>query len=405
MFSRFKLLGCFCSSAFLGLVLSSCALPPAPVVTQGGSVPAVFSDGFDQDSLRMAIQYSIGYLQKLPQDRVVGEQPRRFTAKEILDSLTVFEKLLDQWPCKECFAREVNARFELVPSSADPQLSQVLFTGYYQPVIDGSLVPTEKFRYPIYAKPADLINAEKVTLVPQLSVERIVGRAEGEQFLPYYTRRQIDDEGALRGRGLEIAWVADPIDLFFLHIQGSGIIRLSDGTPLSVGYAAQNGRPYRSIGRLLIDDGKVAKEEMSMHWLRRYLDDHPQAQSEIFAYNESYVFFRVNPAGALGSLEVPVTAGRSIATDSRLFPRGALALIQTEIPLLDSAGHLAGWQPVDRLVLNQDTGGAIRGLQRADIYFGTGSEAEGSAGYMNRQGKMFFLILREEKQSKGKHDN
>jgi membrane-bound lytic murein transglycosylase A len=398
MLSRFKVLH-FCSLGFLGFVLSSCALPPVPVVTTGGSVPAVFSDDLDQNSLRMAVRYSIGYLQKLPQDRIVSERPRRFTAKEILDSLTVFEKLLDLWGCKECFAREIAARFELVPSSADPELSQVLFTGYYQPVIDGSLVRTEKFRYPIYAKPADLITAEKVTLVPQLSVERIVGRAEGEQFLPYYTRRQIDDEGSLRGRGLEIAWVADPIDLFFLHIQGSGIIRLPDGTPLSIGYAAQNGRPYRSIGRLLIDDGKVAKEEMSMQSLRRYLNDHPQTQSEIFAYNESYVFFRMNPAGALGSLEVPVTAGRSVATDSRLFPRGALALIQTDIPLLDSAGDLAGWQPITRFVLNQDTGGAIRGLQRADIYFGTGSEAEGLAGYMNRHGRMFFLILRGEKQN------
>lgn len=348
----------------------------------------------DADSLREAVRYSLDYLQKLPPDRVVGEQPRRYTAREIIASLQVFEKLLDHWRCAECFSRELHDRFDFAPSSSDPATSQVLFTGYYQPVMDGSLVPTEKFRYPLYGPPGDLISAEQVTLKSPVSVEKIVGRVEGEQFVPYYTRREIDEAGLLRGRGLEIAWVADPVELFFLHIQGSGILRLPDGRQLSVGYAAQNGRPYRSIGRLLIDDGKVAKEEMSMQRLRRYLHEHPQEQSEILAYNESYVFFRVNETGPLGSLEVPVTAGRSIATDSRLFPKGALALIETDIPAIDGAGELTGWRPVTRLVINQDTGGAIRGLQRADIYFGTGNPAEGLAGYMNRQGRMFFLTLK-----------
>jgi membrane-bound lytic murein transglycosylase A len=394
MVSRCKLL-VFCFLLLVSPTIFGCAPTLRREVTTWPSAPSTFGDDLDPDSLDAAIQYSIVYLQKLPPERVVGEQPRRFTAGEILDSLQAFEQLLANYRCTDCFAREINARFELVPSNADAALSQVLFTGYYQVVIDGSLVPTEQFRFPIYAKPADLITAEKVMLAPQAATERVVGRVEGEQFLPYYTRRQIDQEGLLRGRGLEIAWVADPIDLFFLHIQGSGIIRLPNGQRLSVGYAAQNGWPYQSIGRLLIDAGKASKDQMSMQWLRRYLSDHPEAQSEIFAHNESYVFFRVNPSGPLGSLEVPVTAGRSIATDSRLFPKGALALIQTEVPIIDGAGQLTGWRPVTRFALNQDTGGAIRGPQRADIFFGTGSEAEGLAGHMNRPGKMFFLILRQ----------
>jgi membrane-bound lytic murein transglycosylase A len=369
------------------------------------SEPAPFGDDLDADSLRTAVRYSLEYLEKLPPDRVVGVQPRRFTAQDIIASLKAFEKLLDDWRCAACFFRQFHAHFELIPSGADSEISQVLFTGYYQPVIDGSLVPTEKFRYPLYGRPADLITAEQVTLDGPTKVENVIGRAEGERFLPYYTRREIDEAGLLRGHGLEIAWVADPVELFFLHIQGSGIIRLADGRQLSVGYAAQNGWPYRSIGRLLIDGGKIAQEEMSMQRLRRYLNDHPREQSDILTYNESYVFFRVNQAGALGSLEVPVTAGRSIATDSRLFPKGALALIQTEIPVIDSAGRLAGWQPMTRFALNQDTGGAIRGLQRADIYFGTGSQAEGLAGYMNRQGKMFFLILKQEQANSTRRTN
>jgi membrane-bound lytic murein transglycosylase A len=242
----------------------------------------------------------------------------------------------------------------------------------------------------LYGKPADLATA------PGEDGENNAGRIEQGKLLPYYSRQQIDELGALKGRGLEIAWVKDPVEVFFLHIQGSAIIRLPDGAELSVGYTAQNGRPYRSIGRLLIDDGKISKEEMSMQRLRRYLADNPRQQSEIFAYNESYVFFRVNPVGPLGSLEVPVTAGRSIATDARLFPKGALALMQTEIPIIDTVGQLVGWRPVTRLVLNQDTGGAIRGFRRADYYFGTGAAAGGLAGYMNRPGKLYFLALKKD---------
>ena len=384
MFSRCKLTA-ICLLSFFSLALSGCAaLRPQPAI----------SDDLDVDSLRAAIHYSIDYLQKLPPERLVGAQPRPFTAREILDSLDAFQQLLGDWQCAECFAREVNARFELVPSSSDAALSDVLFTGYYQVIMDGSLVPTERFRFPVYAKPPDLISAEKVTLSPQVAGEKIFGRVEGEEFLPYYTRRQIDEEGMLRGRGLEIAWVADPIELFFLHIQGSGIIRLPDGSQLSVGYAAQNGWPYRSIGRLLIDTGKLTKEEMSMQRLQRYLRENPQEQSEILDYNQSYIFFRMNSLGAMGSLEVPVTAGRSVATDFHLFPKGALALVNTEIPIVDGTGELTGWQPVTRFMLNQDTGGAIRGAQRADIYFGAGETAARMAGYMNRPGKMFFLVLR-----------
>jgi membrane-bound lytic murein transglycosylase A len=256
-------------------------------------------------------------------------------------------------------------------------------------------MPTEEYRYPLYAKPADLIAATLVSVVPELKSETVYGRAVGEQFLPYYTRREIDQGGALRSRGLELAWVKDPVDLFFLHVQGSGIIHFPDGTQLSVGYTAQNGLPYRSIGRFLIDNGKLSREEMSMQRLRRYLTEHPDERDEILAYNESYVFFQVLRDGPLGSLGVPVTAGRTVATDWRLFPKGALALIQTQIPIIDEAGRLKSWRPVTRFVLNQDTGGAIRGPQRGDLYFGTGDQAGGLAGYMNSSGRMFFLRAKD----------
>ena len=352
---------------YFAVALAACSTGRAPV----SAMPAL-TDDLDRESLHTALRRSVSYLEKLPPDRIVGEQPRRFTAGEVLDSLLAFEKSLDSWDCRECWMREFNTRFDLIPSSGDAELETVLFTGYYQPVIEGSLAPTPEYAYPIYGMPADLI----------------------VNPMPYYSRQEIDELGSLRGRGYEIAWVKNPIDLFFLHIQGSGILQLEDGRRLLVGYAGANGRPYRSIGRLLIDRGKIPQEEMSMQRLRRYLLDYPEEQNEIFSYNESYVFFRFTEEGPLGNIEVPLTPGRSVATDARLFPKGALAFIVTERPILDAAGQLVGWQPFSRFVLNQDTGGAIRGLQRADLYFGTGLEAEAGAGYMNRPGKLFFLSLK-----------
>jgi membrane-bound lytic murein transglycosylase A len=360
---------------------------------QLAAVPLPITDDLDRESLRLAVSRSASYLRKLPHDSIVGERPRQFTASQVLASLAALNELLERWNCWKCFVDEFNARFELVPSSNDEQYREVLFTGYYQPVIDASLVETDEYRYPIYSKPTDLVTIERIAVNPG-KTERITGRVDGEQLAPYYSRREIDEGGLLRGRGFEIAWVKDPVELFFLHIQGSGILRLPDGMQLHIGYAGQNGRPYRSIGRLLIDQGKIPESEMSMQRLRRHLVAYPEQRNEIMSHNESYVFFRINEEGAIGSLEVPVTAGRSIATDSRFFPKGAPALIYSESPVLDDAARLIGWRPFIRFVLNQDTGGAIRGFQRADLYMGTGDEAGAHAGYMKSPGKIYFLILK-----------
>ncbi len=378
------------AGVFLAPLIVAASLHGQPLPSQ----TPLIADDRDRDSLRGAIRHSVSYLERLPPDRVVGEQPRRFTAREILDTLLAFEKLLDRWDCRECWAKEINERFELIPSTSDAAAPDVLFTGYYQPLIDGSLIPTADYRYPIYGKPADMITAEQVTLAPPATMEKVVGRLEGENFVPYYSRREIDDFGSLRGRGYEIAWLQDPIDLFFLHIQGSGILKLPDGHRVGVGYAARNGRAYRSIGRLLIDAGKIPEEELSMQRLRRYLREHPEELSDILAHNESYVFFRF-VEGPLGSLEVAVTPGRSIATDPRLFPKGALAFVETQEPVIDAAGLLVGWKPFSRIVLNQDAGGAIRGFQRVDLFFGTGDQAAAAAGYMNSRGRLYFLALKD----------
>jgi membrane-bound lytic murein transglycosylase A len=358
-------------------------------------IPPIVMDDLDRDSLRRAVRQSLAYLAKLPPDRIVGTEPRPFTAKQLQETLTAFDQTLESWSCWDCWRGQFARQFELVPSSESAEPRDVLFTGYYDPVIDASLAPGADYLYPVYGRPADLAVAEEVTLGSTPRTEKVFGRMDGENFIPYYSRREIDELGMLRGRGYEIAWVKDPIQLFFLHIQGSGVLRLQDGRLLKIGYAGANGRPYRSIGRLLIDAGKIPKEEMSMQRLRTYLTAHPDERTGILNYNESYVFFRFLDDGPLGSLEVPVTAGRSIATDARLFPKGALAFIITQRPVVDAAGELIGWTPFGRFVLNQDSGGAIRGMQRVDLYFGTGDEAAASAGYMNSPGKLYFVSLKK----------
>ncbi len=354
----------------------------------------VISDDLDRESLRAAIAQSMRYLAKLPPGRIVGREPRQFTAAEVMGTLRAFEELLDMWPCRLCWINALKERFEFIPSSTDAATRTVLFTGYYQPVMDGSLTSNAEYKHPIYRKPDDLIVGDGETAALSSGMRGGVGRLAGERFVPYFTRAEIDRQGALRGRGYEIAWVKDPVDIFFMHIQGSGVLQLPDGKRLQIGYAAQNGRPYRSIGRLLIDEGKIPREEMSMQRLRRYLAEHPAERDEIMAHNESYVFFRILSEGPLGSLEVPVTMGRSIATDLKLFPKGGLAFIYSERPVLDAKGYLLGWTPFLRFVLNQDTGGAIRGRQRVDLYFGTGERPGAEAGFMNSPGKLYFLALK-----------
>jgi membrane-bound lytic murein transglycosylase A len=371
----------------LGFVIGQGRLaagPPLPII----------ADDLDRESLRMAIAQSVAYLAKLPPEFIVGNAPRRFTAAEVIATMRAFDRTLSLWHCRECWINEVANHFDFLPSSNDPELQPVLVTGYYQPTIEASLVPLPDYPYPLYGAPSDLIVVEEAAPIAGTAGARRIGRLQGDKMVPYYSRAEIDHQGALRGRGYEIAWTKDPVDVFFLQIQGSGILQLPDGRRLQVGYAGQNGWPYRSIGRLLIDKGKIGQEEMSMQRLRRYLAEHPEERDEILVYNESYVFFRFLPTGPLGSLEVPVTAGRSIATDARLFPKGALGFLYSERPVFDRGGKLAGWTPFLRFVLNQDTGGAIRGAQRVDLFFGAAGRAEADAGYMNSLGKLYFLALK-----------
>ena len=203
--------------------------------------------------------------------------------------------------------------------------------------------------------------------------QRIVGRLKGKTIVPYPDRRAIDTDEDFARVARPIAWVDDRIDLFFLHIQGSGRIFLADGNSIRVHYHGANGRPYRSIGRLLINQGKIPSGEMSMQRLKTYLKSHPAAVDAVLNYNPSYVFFKTETSGPIGALGVDLTPGRSVAVDRRVFPMAAPAFLQTRIPVIDGNGRIDRWMDFSAFALNQDTGGAIRGPGRVDIFWGGGA--------------------------------
>ncbi len=261
-----------------------------------------------------------------------------------------------------------------------------LVTGYYEPLLRGSRKRTANYRYPVYAVPEDLVVIDLAELAPELKNMRLRGRLEGRRVVPYYTREQIE-KGAALVAGKEIVWVDDAVELFFLQIQGSGRIKLESGEIVMVGYADQNGHPYRSIGRLLVDRGDLPLERASMQGIKAWAHKNPDKLRDVLNSNASYVFFRELPrglSGPLGALGLPLTARRSVAIDPRFVPLGAPVFLATTWP--------NSTQPLNRLMLAQDTGGAIRGAVRADFFWGFGEEAAAFAGRMRQSGKMWVLL-------------
>ena len=263
-----------------------------------------------------------------------------------------------------------------------------LFTGYYEAELRGHWNPTKRYRYPIYARPRDLISVNLARFSPDLIGKDIHGRIRGNSLVPYATREDIE-KGYLKDKGLEILFVDDPVDAFFLQIQGSGRVIMEDGTTVSLGYAGKNGHPYTSIGRRLIDMGAMNKDEISMSSIRDWLLANPDRARTLLWENKSFVFFEQKEAGdPLGAEGVPLTPGRSIAVDRSIIPFG--------LPIwLDTTDPLTPVLPLRRLVVAQDTGGAIRGPIRGDLFWGHGDEAEEKAGNMKQRGRYYILLPRE----------
>ncbi len=262
-----------------------------------------------------------------------------------------------------------------------------LITGYYEPLLQGSPVRTGRFRYPLYRRPDDLLVIDLGELYPELAGKHLRGRLTGNRVVPYFSRAEITNGGKPLS-GQELLWVDNPVALFFLQIQGSGRVQMSDGQILHIGYADQNGHPYVAIGNKLIEIGALKPDEVSLQNIRSWLATHPDEAETVLNSNPSYVFFAVRDAqlpGPLGALNVPLLPERAVAVDPTFVPLGTPVWLDTALPGSES-------KPYRRLTFAQDTGGAIKGAARADLFFGYGEEAERLAGQMKQRGRMYVLL-------------
>lgn len=264
-----------------------------------------------------------------------------------------------------------------------------LITGYYEPLLKGSRIKTAKYAYPLYQQPHDLITVELGGIFPELKYKRVRGRLVGNKLLPYYNRAEIElDASPIKGR--EFMFIDDIIDVFFLQIQGSGLVQLDNGEQVHVGYADQNGQTYNSIGRLLIERGELTASNASMQGIKNWARSNPSKLRELLNNNPSYVFFRELPAGLLGplgALGVPILAEHSLAVDPKFVPLGAPVFLSTTEP--------NSTKPLKRFMMAQDTGGAIKGGVRADFFWGAGVEAGAKAGAMKQAGRIWVLLPKE----------
>lgn len=278
--------------------------------------------------------------------------------------------------------RQVLERYFAVWRASDTDPDNDLFTGYYEPELRGSYARDETYNVPIFPRPSDLVLVDLGDFRDSMKGERIAGRMEGFRLKPYDSRADIQ-AGSLDGKVAPILWLADPIDSFFLHIQGSGLVRLPDGSLTRVGYDGHNGHIYFPIGRYLISAGHVPREEMSMQAIRTWLDGNPDQMHAVMNRNPSYIFFReLKSSGPIGAQGVPLTAGRSLAVDRTRHALGVPVWVDIDY----------GEAGLRRLMVAQDTGGAIRGPVRGDFFWGSGDEAGDKAGAMAAKGRMWLLL-------------
>jgi membrane-bound lytic murein transglycosylase A len=383
-------------------MVAGCAVTPETRETIAPSLVLVdpseapfFTDDLDGEKLERATIRSLTYYERLPLDALFSVGKDVYSIRELKESLLKFLEIMATSESDKERDSRIKKIFNIYKSVGRGEGGSVLFTGYYAPILHGSLKKTERYRYPLYRVPDDHVVIDLGQFKDAYAGESIVARIENGNVVPYYTREEIDRQQRLEGRGLEIAWVDDPVDLFFLHIQGSGTIRLPDGTFIKVGYAHKNGHRYRSIGTFLVNRGDLLLDGSSLEDIKGYLRAHPRELFDVLAHNESYIFFRITENGPVGCLNVPVTPRRSIATDVSLFPKGALAFIRTKKPVINRDGSIEKWIPFSRFVLNQDTGGVITGPGRVDLFCGQGRDAEIMAGHLKEYGELYFLIKKK----------
>jgi membrane-bound lytic murein transglycosylase A len=374
--------------------------PPQPAKTADRALEELRPEdfpAFDDDLGYARLEEAIGRSEQALR-RVLASDPGRTFAfgrervpvARLVATLARFRAIVAARPSPAALRETLRREFRVFRSAGDGA-GKVLFTGYYLPELRGSLVREGKYQVPIHRAPDDLVTV-RVRDFPQAVSEELVGRVENGRLVPYPTRADVA-AGALAARGAELLFVDSALDAFFLEIQGSGVVRLPDGSTRVVTFAGKNGHRYAAIGAELVRRGALPREQVSMQTIRAWLLANPAEQERVLATNPSYVFFRFADA-AIGSMGVPVTADRTIAADARVFPKGGLAFLESE-RLADTADpDTAPMRPFSRFVLDQDAGGAIRTSARVDLFYGSGAYAAAAAGRMKQPGRLYYLLLR-----------
>lgn len=370
-------------------------IPPPAMMRLAPSDYPEFRDDLNYEGLSDGIQSSLTYLNRVPASRMFAYGQDAFDAGHLRRSLETFLAFVRTRPDVDALNAFIRDRYRVYRSSGRDGAGEVLYTGYFEPLLEGSRIPSPKYPFPVYGPPEDLAVVDLSAFSDKYKGEKITGRVSGKTFVPYHDRREIDAEDVLAGKAKPLVWVKDRVDLFFLHIQGSGKVALEGGGIVNLHYHSANGRPYRSIGQLLIAENKVSRQEMSMQKIKAYLRDHPAEVDRVLYANPSYIFFSEEAEGPLGALNVALTPGRSVALDRKVFPLSGLVFVETRKPetAADGAGPIVWWTPFSRFALGQDTGGAIRGPGRADFFWGGGPYAEIAAGHMKHTGRLYLLVL------------
>lgn len=386
------------------------AMPPPAVSTPAYSGPALspvldaalprYEESFKgKTGLIKAAQKAIKHLQSLPPTKVVRLAGRDYAPAALIDSAEEIVRIAKTAKDAGEFDARVRAGFDAFQSAGLDGQGRVVFSSYYQPTLKASLKKAPGYSYPLYKRPADLVEVDLASFGKNGNGGDpvVLGRVgKDKRVTPYWTRDDIDRRKALAGKGLEVAWLKDPLDVMDLHVQGSGILKLAGGREVLVKYAGTNGRPFNSVGLTLVKSGVMTREEITFAKMRDYLRANPDAESWILATNPRYTFFEVAPlpedGEPFGAAESSLVPARSIAVDPALFPLGALAFFTTTSPQADKSGRVLGFFPTARFAFALDTGGAIKGPGRIDIYAGHGAQAEATARGQWADGKLYFLV-------------
>lgn len=375
----------------LAVILYACAHQPLLQLPARNTL-TLLDDGFEErEALRAAVQKSLHYLSAKPPDASFTVNNHPLLIARLTKTLHFFLQLLEESSSSQELSQKIKQHFILYQAAGTSGYNpgrNMLVTGYYQPVFKGSLKRDPPYLYPLYAVPDNIV-------VKRGHNHHItdIGRFKDDEFIPYWTRKDIEEQK--KAAGHELVYLQDPLDAYLLHIQGSGIIALDNGTKRTVQYALKNGRQYRSIGKYMVDTGRMTLAEASIKNIRRYFEDHPEDIKEILYHNDSFIFFKWgNHIESVGNLGLELTAGRSIAADQEIFPAGGLAFLRSRQPVVKD-NRVISWKTLQRFVLIQDKGSAIKGPGRVDFFWGRGDKAAMTAGRMKEPGQLYFLLLKD----------